>query len=142
MLYFIAIIIVIAAFGLVKIFTPNEDALSRYSRRRVPGLDQHLKSDKFLQEAEVLREIVNRHRTMERQKREEKKSDAASLQATIAKLTEQRDLALGAAITPESVDGNWMFTDDYGRDHRLIKADDEITYEDWIHVYGGEKESS
>ena len=140
------VLILLALAGMILawfvIFKPDEDAVSKYSRRRVPGLEQHLKSDKFRQEAEALRQIVNRHRELERKKREARTGTASSLQATIAKLTEQRDAALGAAITPQSVDGNWMFTDDYGNDHRLITADDEITYEDWIHVYGGEEENS
>jgi len=122
MLYVIAIVIVAAGIGLAWMIAPKEDAVSRYSRRRVPGLSEHLKSDKFLQEAETLRKIVNRHREMERKKKEEKKSEVGLMRESIDKLLEERNYAMGAAIVPT--------------------PDSNITHKDWIHVYGGEEENS
>lgn len=123
MFYIIASFIIVAsAIFLAWMFAPAENDVSKYSRRNVPGLDQHLKSDKFLEEAEALRQIVNRHRAMERKKKEEKKSEKDILRESIDKLLEERNYAMGAAIVPT--------------------PDSNITYKDWIHVYGGEKENS
>ena len=76
-------------------------------------------------------------------------------QAAMDKLSEYHDISYDILfdIQPEpiwsdsitdTVEGQWTYhRDDEGVDHRMIEADDSITHENWIHIYGGnEKETS
>lgn len=119
MLYIIAIIIVIAGIGLVGMFTPNHSAAAKHRRNRIT---EHLQSKRGREEMKAMRDIVEMHRARTRKEKQEKKSEVVLLREAIDTLKEERDYAMGAAIVPN--------------------PDSDITYEDWIHVYGGEKESS
>lgn len=118
-LYFIAIVTVIIGIGLGWVFTPNHKAAAHHRATRI---DRHLKSKRGREEMKALGEIVERHRAMERKKKQEKKSEKEIMRELLHTLKEERDNAMGAAIVPN--------------------PDSNTTYEDWIHVYGGEEENS
>jgi hypothetical protein len=118
-LYFIAIIIVIIGLGLGWVFTPNHKAAAHHRATRI---DRHLKSKRGIEEMKALSEIVERHRAMSRMEKQEKKSEVLLMREAMVALKEERDFAMGAAIVPN--------------------PDSDITYEDWIHVYGREEENS